>query len=308
MSLYLPEGFMIKTEENLKALANIENFREAYQKGKPLEARASSCDKNHNLHIDFGFIKGIIPRSECAIGIDEGTTRDIAIIAKVNKPVKFMITDIKEIDGVPTAILSRKILQNRFLQLKLPDLCVGDIINASVTHLESFGVFCDIGCGINALLPIDNISVSRIPHPKVRFSVGDEIKVIIKSIDEDNRVTLSHKELLGTWEENAENFSVGETVSGIIRSVENYGIFIELAPNLAGLAEYTGNVEAGQQASVYIKSIIPEKMKFKLIIVEAFHADYPVEKPKYYYNGSHIDYFKYSPDCSDRTVESFFEN
>ena len=306
MSLYLPEGFLIKTEENKKALSSFENFKEAYQKGIPIEARASSCDKEHNLHIDFGFIEGIIPRSECAVGIDEGTTRDIAIIARVNKPVKFIITDIKEINGKLTAIVSRKILQNRFYQLKLPEFKVGDIISASVTHLENFGVFCDIGSGINALLPIDNISVSRIPHPNVRFSVGDEIKVIIKDIDEDNRVTLSHKELLGTWEENAQNFSVGETVSGIIRSVENYGIFIELAPNLAGLAEYTSNVEVGQQASVYIKSIIPEKMKFKLIIVEAFNADYPTPEPDYFYIGDHIDYFKYSPDCSDRIIETIF--
>ena len=111
---------------------------------------------------------------------------------------------------------------------------------------------------------------------------------------------------MGTWEENAQSFSVGETVSGIIRSVENYGIFIELAPNLAGLAEYTSNVEVGQQASVYIKSIIPEKMKFKLIIVEAFNADYPTPEPDYFYNGEHIDYFKYSPDCSDRIIETIF--
>ncbi len=306
MSLYLPEGFLIKTEENKRVLSSFENFKEAFKKGTPLEARALSCDKEHNLHIDFGFIEGIIPRSECAVGIDEGTTRDIAIIARVNKPVKFIITDIKEINGKPTAILSRKVLQNRFYQLRLPELNVGDIINASVTHLENFGVFCDIGCGINALLPIDNISVSRIPHPNVRFSVGDEIKVIIKDIDEDNRVTLSHKELLGTWEENAKEFSVGETVSGIIRSVENYGIFIELAPNLAGLAEYTSNVEVGQQASVYIKSIIPEKMKFKLIIVESFEADYPKPAPVYFLDDTHINYFKYSPDCSERIIETIF--
>ena len=114
MSLYLPEGFLIKSEENKKALGNFENFKEAFKKGTPLEARALTCDKEHNLHIDFGFIEGIIPRSECAVGIDEGTTRDIAIIARVNKPVKFIITDIKEINGKLTALLSRKILQNRF--------------------------------------------------------------------------------------------------------------------------------------------------------------------------------------------------
>ena len=49
--------------------------------------------------------------------------------------------------------------------------------------LEAFGAFCDIGWGINGLLPIDNISVSRIPHPNVRFNVGDVIKVKVIEID-----------------------------------------------------------------------------------------------------------------------------
>lgn len=116
-------------------------------------------------------------------------------------------------------------------------------------------------------MPIDSISVSRIEHPGERFRVGMEIKAVIKSI-ENGRISLSQKELLGTWEQNAEGFSAGETVSGIVRSVENYGAFIELTPNLAGLAESREGVKVGQQASVYIKSIIPEKMKIKLIIID----------------------------------------
>ena len=51
-------------------------------------------------------------------------------------------------------------------------------------------------------------------------------------------------------------FSTGETVGGIVRSIEPYGIFIELAPNLAGLAEPRENVRVGQAASVYIKALI----------------------------------------------------
>ena len=138
----------------------------------------------------------------------------------------------------------------------------GDIIDAKVTHLEQFGAFVDIGCGIISLIPIDMISISRISHPKDRFYVGQNIKAIVKSIDE-NRISLTHKELLGTWEENVASFEAGETVSGIIRSVEEYGIFVELTPNLAGLAELKSGVSPGQQASVFIKSMLPDKMKVK---------------------------------------------
>lgn len=306
MMSYLPEGFLINTKENINTISSYDAFYRAYLEDSPVEARAVYCDRNHNLHIDFGFIHGIIPREECAIGISEGKTRDIAIIARVNKPVRFTITEIRDTGDKKTAFLSRRNVQEKFMRDCLTELTPGDIITARITHLENFGVFCDIGCGINALLPIDNISVSRIPHPNVRFNVGDDIKVIIKAFDNEGRVTLSHKELLGTWEENAQNFNVGETVSGIVRSVESYGVFVELTPNLAGLAEYTNSVFEGQHTSVYIKSIIPEKMKFKLIIVDSFDADYPRKMPHYYINEGHLDYFRYSPEFSEKIIETFF--
>lgn len=306
MMSYLPEGFLINTKENKYYLSSLENFNKAFFEKAPIEQRVSYCDCEHNLHIDFGFIHGIIPREECALGISEGTTRDIAIIARVNKPVRFIIDDIKDINNKKTAILSRKKVQSDFTENYLPTLIPGDIIDARVTHLENFGVFCDIGCGVNALLPIDNISVSRIPHPNVRFNTGDDIKVIVKTFDESGRVTLTHKELLGTWEENADFFNVGETVSGIVRSIESYGIFVELTPNLSGLAEYTPDVSEGQHTSVYIKSIIPEKMKFKLIIVDSFDAQYPVKKPHYFINEGHMDYFRYAPDNCIKNIETTF--
>lgn len=306
MVSYLPEGCLINTHENKFYLASQENFYKAFQEKAHIEQRATYCDCQHNLHLDFGFMHGIIPREECAVGIDNGTVRDIAIIARVNKPVRFVIDDISYTNGKPTAFLSRKKVQEEFINNRLKALVPGDIIDARITHLDTFGVFCDIGCGTNALLPIDNISVSRIPHPKVRFDVGDDIKVIIKSFDESGRVTLSHKELLGTWEENAKTYAPGETVSGIVRSVEPYGIFVELTPNLSGLAEYTSDISEGQHASVYIKSIIPEKMKFKLIIVDAFDETYPKTKPEYFIDSGHLDYFRYSPEDCSKNIETTF--
>ena len=171
--------------------------------------------------------------------------------------------------------------------------------------MENFGVFADIGCGIISFLPIDTISVSRIAHPRERFFIGMDIKVIVKCL-EGRRVHLTHKELLGTWEENAEMFAIGETVSGIVRSVEDYGIFVELTPNLAGLAEPHEDVTEGKQVSVYIKNIVPDKMKIKLVIIDTF--DYIATRPivKYFYNKSHISKFVYSPTNSLKVMETDF--
>lgn len=308
MRKYLPEGNLIHTAENKAAMESEEALKRAMFSGNILEARAVLCDKEHNLHVNLGCMRGIIPRKEAAMGIEDGSVRDIAIISRVNKPVMFKVLEIEDNSfGGKTAILSRRIVQEEFKNLYMQEWSVGDIIDAKVTHTESFGAFCDIGAGISALLPVDSISVSRIPHPNVRFTINQNIRAIIKSFDSDGRINLSHKELLGTWLENAEMFSVGETVPGIIRSVENYGIFIELTPNLAGLAEYSEGVKEGEWASVFIKSIIPEKMKIKLIIVDSFEADYPPLPVRYFYNEDRMTHFLYSPPGCEKVIESFFE-
>lgn len=308
MKKFKPEGQLISTDENKKYLSSACALRDACYNEIMLEGRVLRCDSEHNLHIDLGCMKGIIPRNEGAIGIEDGTVRDIALISRVNKPVVFAVTGFDENEkGETVAVLSRRKVQNECMNEYISQLKAGDVIPAVVSHIEGFGVFCDIGAGINALMPIDSISVSRIPHPSVRFSPGCNIFAVVKSIDENGRITLSHKELLGTWEQNAENLKVGETVPGIVRSVEKYGIFVELAPNLAGLAEFSPGVEAGSHAGVYIKSIIPSKMKIKLIIVDSFEADYPTEPLKYFIDGGHIEKWVYSPEGSEKIIESQFD-
>ena len=304
MKKYLPEGYLFETAENKEALKNFSALENAFKEQRILEAKATMCDSLHNLIVDLNGIKGIIPRQEGAIGIADGTVRDIALISKVGKAVSFVITDIENGEN-PVVYLSRRLAQEKAKKEYLQTLKKGDIIDATITHLEPFGAFCDIACGIASLLPIDSISVSRISHPKDRFTPGDKIKAVVKSID-NGRFTLSQKELLGSWEENASLFEPGETVSGIIRSVEDYGVFVELMPNLAGLAEPKDNVFPSQNASVYIKSIIPEKMKIKLIIIDSFDQTSKTKCDKYFYQGEHIDSWQYSPENAEKLINSVF--
>ncbi len=307
MKTFKPEGQIISTEENRRYLSSSFALHDAFYAEAILEGRVIRCDSEHNLHVDLGCMSGIIPRVEGALGIEDGSVRDIALISRVNKPVAFVISGFSSENGENVAVLSRRKVQEDCTKSYISSLRPGDIIPATVSHIEGFGVFCDIGVGISALMPIDSISVSRIPHPSARFTAGQNIFAVVKSIDENGRITLSHKELLGTWEENASMFNIGETVPGIVRSVEKYGIFVELSPNLAGLAEFSANVEAGSHAGVYIKSILPSKMKIKLIIVDCFDADYPVSPPKYFLKEGHIDFWRYSPEESGKIIETRFE-
>lgn len=304
MDGFCPEGWKTNGGKAIKFTSA--DLAEAKVQETVLEAPVVMCDSAHNLIVNLGCMKGIIPRVEGAVGIEEGSTRDIALISRVGKTVCFVVTAITaDEEGRPYALLSRRIAQEKCKDYILQNKKCGDVLDARVTHLESFGAFCDIGCGNIALLPIDSISVSRISHPKDRFYVGERIKVVIKSISDDLKITLSHKELLGTWEENAELFSAGQTVTGVIRSVEDYGVFVEITPNLAGLAEPKGDVYVGQQASVYIKSIIREKMKIKLIIIDSFDTGF-LPEIKYFYKGENMSEWDYSPESCQKRITTKF--
>ena len=81
---------------------------------------------------------------------------------------------------------------------------------------------------------------------------------------------------------------------------------LELTPNLAGLAEPCEGVRAGQHAGVYIKSILPEKMKIKLIIVDAFDAPYAPQPVQYFLTEGVLRRWRYSPPECSRVVETVF--
>ncbi|MBP0971906.1 MAG: 30S ribosomal protein S1 [Oscillospiraceae bacterium] len=305
-SCYLPEGSLMESPQNNAAIGSEAGLREAILTGQRLEARVRVCDGGHNLHVELPCMHGLIPRAEGALGISEGTVRDIALISRVNKPVCFSVLRIDyDETGAPVAVLSRRLQQEHCHAGYISRLKPGDVIPARVTHLAPFGCFVDIGCGVPSLIPIDSISVSRISHPADRFHVGEEIRVMVKGF-ENGRVLLTHKELLGTWAENAACFSAGETVAGIVRSVEEYGVFIELAPNLAGLADLRQDVRPGQHASVYIKSIVPERMKIKLAIVDVFDDPCPPLPMRYFFTGDHMDEWVYTPPQAKRRIASQF--
>lgn len=306
MTEYLPEGFLIGTAENCAGLSSFYSLSECMTAGTILEAPCIVCTSRHDLVIDLGCMRGVIPREEGAVGIAEGTTRDIALISRVNKPVSFIVTDFRRNEqGELYAVLSRRAAQEKCAAEYLSRLTPGDIIPARVTHLEPFGCFVDIGCGIPSLIPIDMISVSRITHPQDRFRVGQDIYAVVRSF-ENGRICLTHKELLGTWSENAAMFEPGETVTGIVRSIEDYGIFVELAPNLAGLAELRPDVTVNSCASVYIKAIIPEKMKIKLIIVSSSENAYCGNELKYFQTSGHIDRWLYSGENTGKVIQTIF--
>ena len=101
-----------------------------------------------SLTVDLGCMKGIIPKEEAVYNVTGEPVKDIAVITRVGKTVCFKIIDFETRNGETAAILSRRAAQKDCMENFLMTLVPGDIIDAKVTHLEPFGAFVDIGCGI----------------------------------------------------------------------------------------------------------------------------------------------------------------
>ena len=158
---------------------------------------------------------------------------------------------------------------NKFKNIcKLIPINKGERVKGTVKNIQKYGAFIRTDNGIDGLLYIEDISVARIKTPAERLSIGQKIDVIVKDIDEQNRVYFSYKETLGTWEENVQDLQEKSIVQGIVRETEKNkrGIFIEIKPNLIGMAEYKEGIEYGQTVDVYVKKIVRDKKKIKLII------------------------------------------
>ena len=275
--------------------------------GEVLQSTALAYDTGHRLRFELGGLRGIMPFADCVDAAPGETVKDIAVLTRVGRPTCFVIMGTEFDDnGEEYYLLSRAEAQRRCRAQYLDTLEAGSVIPCTVTHIENFGAFCDIGCGIAALLPIDCLSVSRIASPADRVSVGQQILCVIKNRDAQGRFVLSIRELLGTWAENAAGFTVGETVVGIVRSVEEYGTFIEIAPNLAGLAESCAGLTPGQAVSVYIKNILPEKMKIKLVIVNHSLSQRHRFELRYFLTEGHLDRWVYSTPESPKQIETDF--
>ena len=302
MKTYKPEGFGF-SHNKFKQV----DIEKAISTEEILSGYVTKYDPENGLTVKFGDKTGCIPLDEVEYSPYGEKTKPIAAISKVGKTVNFKI--ISNDNG--NIVLSRKASMKEAYAEFVKNLKPGDVVDAKITHIERYGAFCDIACGLTYLLPIENFCVTRVGNAKEALMGIKFIKAIVSGFNNSGKIVLTHKELLGTWDSEASLFNVGNVAVGVVRSIEDYGVFIELNPNLSGLAEYTDKVQIGDRVNVLIKSIIPEKMKIKLSILDLdkvnfendpkIHIEYRGEIPE------HIDYWRYSSEKADKVIETSFD-
>jgi small subunit ribosomal protein S1 len=137
-------------------------------------------------------------------------------------------------------VLSRKILTDEVVNAQkdetLSKIELGQVVEGTIKNLTNYGAFVDIG-GIDGLLHVTDMSWGRLNHPSDMFKPGDHIQVKILKLDrEKDKISLGYKQLLpDPWSTVIEVYPVESKVTGLVSSVTEYGIFVELEPGVEGL-------------------------------------------------------------------------
>ena len=114
----------------------------------------------------------------------------------------------------------------------------GSIVKARVTNLTDYGCFAEIAEGVEGLVHVSEMDhTNKNIHPSKVVQIGDEVDVIVLEVDEERRrISLGIKQTRANpWEEFAKNHDKGEKVSGTIKSITDFGIFIGLPGGIDGL-------------------------------------------------------------------------
>ena len=249
------------------SLAELEKIKKEEQ---VLDMYIKDIDENYNMIGVIGKdISAIIPREEASSIVgDNGQVDTKFIVNKKGKVIPVCIKEILKKEDKIELIMSKKLLELKVRRWMYMHLKQGMKLKGVVVSTTEYAAFVDVGGGVTGILKLQDISDVLLQHTSDYFKVGQRIEVVVKKYDRDTgRIELSYKELLGSFEENIKKIKEGDIVEGIVRGRIKSGVFVEIMPNLVGLAEHVNGIEYGNKVLVSVRRVIPEKKKIKLIII-----------------------------------------
>lgn len=259
-----------KIKDSHKKEYSIKELQKIKESQQVVDIYVEEIDESLNMIGIVGKdIKAMIPRDEASSVVGEdGLVEERHIVNKKGKVIHTCIKEIIENDGKPELILSKKILEIKVRKWMYMHLKAGMKLRGVVIATTDYGAFVDVGGGVTGILKVQDISDTMIQHASDVLRIGQRISVIVKKYDRDTgRIELSYKEILGTFEQNVKSLKEGDIVEGIVRNRMKTGVFVEVKPNVVGIAEHVSGIEYGQKVLVSIKRINLEKKKLKLIII-----------------------------------------
>ncbi|WP_436881250.1 30S ribosomal protein S1 [Staphylococcus pasteuri] len=265
-------GAYILSKRQLETEKSYDYLQEKLDNNEIIEAKVTEVVKG-GFVVDVGQ-RGFVPASLISTNFIEDFSDFEGQTIKIK---------VEELDPENNrVILSRKAVEQAENDVKkaslLESLNDGDVIEGTVARLTNFGAFIDIG-GVDGLVHVSELSHQHVQSPEEVVSVGEKVKVKVKSVDKDTeRISLSIKDTLPTpFEQIKGQFHENDVIEGTVVRLANFGAFVEIAPGVQGLVHISeidhkhigtpGEVlEPGQQVSVKILGIDEDNERVSLSI------------------------------------------
>ena len=223
------EGQVLLSYKRLAAEKGNKRLEEAFENNEVLTAKVSQVLAG-GVVVSVDESRVFIPASL----ISDTFEKDLSKFK--DQEIDFVITEFEPrkrriIGNRKTLLVAQKAEAQKEI---LDKIAVGDVVEGTIKNVTDFGAFVDLG-GVDGLLHISEMSWGRVENPKKVFTVGQTVKVFIKSINE-TKIALSMKfDDANPWNGASDKFAVGNVVTGKVARMTDFGAFIELAPGVDAL-------------------------------------------------------------------------
>lgn len=259
--------------------AGIAALEDAMAASVPVDGRIRGTCKG-GYQVDVLGKTAFCPGSQMQAGISDEEL--------VGKTLPFLVTRVenngRNIVVSHRAIVDRERKEN--LDKLLAELKPGDLRDAKVVRLTPYGAFMELAPGVEGLAHISELGWQRIEKPEDVLSVGDNVRVKVLGITEDDkkrlRISLSCRQAIeDPWDSAHENFKVGDIITGKVIRFAPFGAFVEITPGIDGMVHLSemswekrinkpeDALELAQEVQVKIKDINPENRRISLSIKDA---------------------------------------
>lgn len=267
------DGRIVLSYEKAKEMRAWDIVTKLFEDGAPAEGVVTHKVKG-GLNVDIG-IPAFLPGSQ--IDLQRVTDFD----QYVGQTIKACILKLNKKRG-NVIISRRKYLHDQRSEDRkkiLETLSEGQIIQGIVKNITNYGVFIDIG-GVDGLLHITDMTWGRVAHPSEMVRIGDNISVKVLSFDKNSeKISLGLKQLqTNPWDQISADIAVGNKIKGKISSITDYGLFIEVAPEVEGLVHiseisWTDRItdlnrlyKTGEEVEVLVVSLDKENRRMSLSV------------------------------------------
>ncbi|MDC7222462.1 MAG: 30S ribosomal protein S1 [Spirochaetales bacterium] len=274
-------------------------LQSAYEKGVPVEGAVEKEVKG-GFEVKLGQSRAFCPYSQM------GTRRVEDASEWIGRHLTFKITELGE-RGRNIIVSHRAVLEAEREKQKealTKTLEVGMKVKGTVRSLRDFGAFIDLS-GIQALLPISEISHERVNDIESVLTVGQEIEAEVLKLDwKNDRISLSMKALAGDpWEDAAAKYREGSIHKGKVARIADFGAFVTLEPGLDGLVHVSEL--ATEKRNVRPRDVLEMGEEIRVRILSIDRGSKRISLKHVGEGEEDTDYSSYSPESSGETYNPF---